>query len=83
MVRFSTQQAAIDASRKANGCEGEGVTCGSRCTLFNSTRQAPVMTFIYDGGHVFNPAVKSLIVEFFKNHPRVNKRSFSSTMGAV
>ncbi len=29
------------------------------------------MTFIHDGGRVFVPAVKSIIVKFFKDDPRV------------
>jgi polyhydroxybutyrate depolymerase len=71
VVRFSNQQAAIDRALDVNGCEKEGTAYGDKCTLFHSTREAPVMTFIHDGGHAFVPAVKSLIVQFFKNHPRV------------
>jgi polyhydroxybutyrate depolymerase len=71
LVRFTGQQAAIDRACKANGCEKEGASCGDSCTLFRSTRQAPVMTFIHDGGHVFVPEVRSLIVQFFKNHSRI------------
>jgi polyhydroxybutyrate depolymerase len=71
LVRFTSQQAAIDAAREVNGCENVGVACGDQCTLFNSARQAPVMTLIHDGGHLFVPAVRSLIVEFFKSHPQI------------
>ena len=71
LVRFANQEAAIDAAREVNRCENKGVPCGNQCTRFNSTRQAPVMTFIHDGGHTFIPEVKPLIVEFFKNHPRI------------
>ena len=71
LVRFISQRAAIDAAREVNGCENVGVACGDQCRLFSSTRQAPVMTFIHEGGHVFVPEVRPLIVEFFKSHPRV------------
>jgi polyhydroxybutyrate depolymerase len=71
LVRFTTEQAAINAAGEVNGCEKKGVACGDQCILFNSPWHAPVMTFIHDGGHVFIPAVRSLIVEFFKNHPRI------------
>jgi polyhydroxybutyrate depolymerase len=72
LVRFSKQEAAINAAREVNGCEKNGTGCGDKCLLFTSTRQAPVMTFIHDGDHVFVPAVKPLIVEFFKTHSRIS-----------
>jgi polyhydroxybutyrate depolymerase len=70
-VQFSAQEAAMDAARNVNGCEKNGITCGDKCLLFTSTRQAPVMTFIHDGDHVFVPEVKPLIVAFFKAHSRI------------
>ena len=70
LARFDNQQAAIDVTLEVNGCEKKAVARGDSCSLFNSTLEAPVMTFIHDGGHTFLPEIRSLIVEFFKAHPK-------------
>ena len=70
LVQFNNQQAAMAAALEVNGCEKKAVACEAHCNLFNSTRQAPVMIFIHEGGHTFVPEIRSLIVEFFRTHPK-------------
>ena len=55
LARFEKQQATIDQVRKFNGCAEQGESCGVDCTLYRSTKAAPVETFIHPGGH-FYPA---------------------------
>lgn len=69
LVPFSRQEAAIAAAKSANGCTPNGETCGFDCVSYSSRNNAPVVTFIHDGGHRFAPEVRSLIVQFFQRHP--------------
>ena len=74
LVPFATQQDAIAAALKLNGCEAEGRACGENCTIFDSLQShMPVATFIHSSGHVFVPATKPLIVQFFNEHPELNR----------
>jgi len=70
LARFEKQEATIDQVRKFNGCAERGESCGPSCTLYNSSKAAPVETFVHPYGHFYPPAVTSLIVKFFKEHPR-------------
>ena len=70
LARFEKQQATIDQIRKFNGCAERGESCGPSCTLYKSSKAGPVETFIHPYGHFYPPAVTSLIVKFFKEHPR-------------
>ena len=72
LARFEKQQATIDQLRKFNGCASEGESCGGNCTLYQSTKAAPVETFIHPLGHFYPPAVTPVIVKFFKEHPRAS-----------
>ena len=70
VARFDKQEATIEKVRKFNGCVGQGNACGDNCTIYDSTKGAPVATFIHPFGHIYPPQVTSLIVKFFQEHPR-------------
>ena len=69
LVKFAWQQLTMTAVRKVNGCAAAGEPWAKQCTLYPSTLGTPLVTFIYPGGHQFNPAAPELIVKFFKEHP--------------
>jgi len=70
LAKFEKQEATIEQVRKFNGCAGEGESCGENCTIYNSTKRAPVATFIHPLGHLYPTQVTPLIVKFFQDHPR-------------
>jgi polyhydroxybutyrate depolymerase len=70
LVPFERQEQTIAEARRLNGCSDQGEACGLGCTLYRSSKGAPVETFIHPGGHLFPPAVGPLIVKFFKEHSR-------------
>jgi polyhydroxybutyrate depolymerase len=70
LARFEKQQATMDQIRKFNGCADQGESCGENCTLYSSSKGAPLETFIHSGGHFYPPSVTPLIVKFFQDHPR-------------
>jgi polyhydroxybutyrate depolymerase len=69
LVKFAWQKLTMNAVRAINGCTTNGVAWDKQCTLYPSTNGAPLVTFIYPGGHEFNRAAPALIVKFFKEHP--------------
>jgi polyhydroxybutyrate depolymerase len=72
LARFSRQQETIEQIRKFNGCAAKGEPCGSNCTIYSSSKGAPVATFIHPFGHVYPPPVTPLIVKFFQEYPRAH-----------
>lgn len=68
---FGKQEATIEKIQSFNGCANAGEPCGADCTLYNSTKNAPVATFIHPLGHLYPPQVTPVIVKFFADHPRV------------
>lgn len=70
LAKFEKQKATIEALRKFNGCAGQGESCGPNCTIFSSSKGAPVETMIHPGGHMYVPQFTPLIVKFFHDHPR-------------
>ena len=52
---FNNQQDSIELARTANNATGVGQPCGPICTLYPSTSQTPVKTFIHPGGHEYPP----------------------------
>lgn len=67
-VPFQEQLHAIKTAREVNGDLEDGVTCGNRCTVYSSSKAAPVMTYIHAGGHVYPPGASEMIVKFFQSH---------------
>ena len=70
LVRFEIQQRAIAAVRAINGCEDQGKEWDKGCTIYPSSKEAPVVTFIHPGGHNYPAEAPLLIVKFFKEHVR-------------
>jgi polyhydroxybutyrate depolymerase len=69
LVKFKWQELTMAAVRKNNGCTTNGESWDKQCTIYPSNGGAPLVTFIFPGGHRFNPAAPALIVKFFKEHP--------------
>jgi polyhydroxybutyrate depolymerase len=70
LVKFELQQRAVAAVRTFNGCEEQGKEWDKGCTLYPSSKDAPVVTFIHPGGHNYPSEAPTLIVKFFKEHAR-------------
>jgi polyhydroxybutyrate depolymerase len=69
-VPFENQKKTIEAVKAANGCEGPGTEWAKGCTLYKSTKGAPVVAFIHPGTHMYPKEAPELIVKFFKEHTR-------------
>jgi polyhydroxybutyrate depolymerase len=67
-IPFADQKEAMEAARQANGATGKGEPCGLLCTSYASTKGAPVMTLIHNGGHVYPLEVSQMIVDFFRQY---------------
>lgn len=63
---FAAQQRTMAAVRTTNGCASTGTLWGRYCTLYPSTKNAPVVTCIHPNGHEFPAAAPALMVRFFK-----------------
>ena len=74
LVRFAWQNATFAAVRRFNGCTDEGKPYAKEgvleATLFSSTKGAPLVTAIHQGGHEYPKGSSELIVRFFKENPR-------------
>jgi polyhydroxybutyrate depolymerase len=68
-IPFENQKAAMEMARQENGATGPGQRCGAGCVVFMSTKNAPVMTVIHGGGHIYPGGTSQMIVKFFKDHP--------------
>lgn len=69
LVKFVWQERVMNVVKKINGCAATGEAWDKQCTLYPSKSGTPLVTFIFPGGHQFNPAAPALIVKFFKEHP--------------
>jgi polyhydroxybutyrate depolymerase len=70
LVKYEWQVRAIAAVREFNGCEETGKDWDKGCTIYASSKEAPVVTFIHSGGHGYPADGPALIVKFFKEHAR-------------
>src|SRR4029079_784170 len=70
LVKFELQKRAVEEVRKFNGCEETGKDWDKGCTIYASSKDAPVVTFIHPGGHNYAAEGPALIVKFFKEHAR-------------
>ncbi len=72
IVPFANQQRTMVAVRRINGCEEEGTPWAKDCTRWSSTKGAPFVGMVIDGGHDYPREAPPLIVRFFKEQaPRV------------
>ena len=69
VVRFSDQEAAIAVAIEVNGVDAT-TDCGAGCTVYGADTDAPVMTWIHDGAHVYPRGTSERIVAFFRGHSR-------------
>jgi polyhydroxybutyrate depolymerase len=71
LVKFEWQQHTLEAVRKLNQCgEGKPWTDENGCTIYESTVNAPVVTFIHSGTHAYPAKAPAIIVKFFKQNPQ-------------
>lgn len=71
IVHLSDQKETIRTVLRWNGCPAGGEPCGNGCTLYASSKGAPVVTMIHPGGHVFPAWAGERIARFFRAHPRI------------
>ncbi len=70
LVKFDNQQRSLAAVRTLNGCEEQGKEWDKGCTLYPSSKNAPLITFIHPGGHGYPAEAPALIAKFFKEQTR-------------
>jgi polyhydroxybutyrate depolymerase len=70
LVTFAMQERAIAAVKALNGCEAGGKDWAKGCTIYESPKGAPLVTFIHPGDHKYPDEAPPLIVRFFKEHAR-------------
>ena len=68
LVRFPLQERTMQAVRVINGCEGAGKEWAKDCMLYASSKNAPFVAMIHDGGHKYPAEAPPLIVKFFQQH---------------
>jgi len=77
LVKFAWQQATFVAVRRFNGCAEEGQPWAKEgvleATIYASSKGAPLVTAIHDGGHEYAKGSTELIVRFFKENPKPAK----------
>jgi polyhydroxybutyrate depolymerase len=71
LVPFGVQMRAVNAIKTFNGCEETGKEWETkRCTLYPSSKDAPVVTYVHPGTHLYPSEGPALIVKFFKEYAR-------------
>ncbi len=70
VVPTATQMRVIEEIKKLNGCEGDGEEWAEGCTLYPSTKGAPIVVLTHDGGHKYPAEAPALIVNFFKERTK-------------
>lgn len=67
IVPFAGQERTMAAVRRINGCtDDDGKPWAKDCTRWDSTKRAPFVAMIVDGGHEYPREAPPLIVRFFK-----------------
>jgi polyhydroxybutyrate depolymerase len=66
LVKFSVQKLAMQAVRNRNGCDAQGTEWAPGCTLYASSKGAPLITFIHGGTHKYPAEAPALIARFFQ-----------------
>jgi polyhydroxybutyrate depolymerase len=72
IVKFSWQERTFENVRAANACTSEGkpwaAEGGLTATLYESSKSAPLVTVLHEGGHEYPKGSSALITRFFKEH---------------
>ena len=79
LVKFAWQERMIDAVLKVNQCDRDGTKGGEHLTRYASKIDAPLVTYIHDGGHGFPREAPQVIVDFFKARPTAAAKSSEAT----
>ena len=67
IVLFARQERTMAAVRRINGCpDDEGKPWAKDCMRWDSSKRAPFVAMIVDGGHEYPREAPPLIVRFFK-----------------
>lgn len=66
LVKFSWQQRTMEEVRRINGCAMEPLAWGERGQWYRSSKEAPFVSYVHPGGHLFPSEAPSVIVRFFK-----------------
>jgi polyhydroxybutyrate depolymerase len=70
LVKFEAQLRAVGILRTLNGCDDQGKDWEKGCTLYPSSKDAPVVVFVHPGGHQYPAEGPALIVKFFKSQAK-------------
>jgi polyhydroxybutyrate depolymerase len=70
IVPFAAQERIIQSIRVINECAEEGTEWNKLGTQYASKKNAPVVTYLYDGGHEYPAAGPELTAKFFQEHQR-------------
>ena len=77
LVKFAWQQATFAAVRRFNGCAEEGQPWAKEgvldATIYASSKGAPLVTAIHEGGHEYAKGSTELIIRFFKENAKSAK----------
>jgi len=70
IVSYDGQVRTVESVRKVNGCDEKGTEWAKECTLYKSSKGAPVVWLVHDGGHQYAAQAPALFVRFFKEHSK-------------
>ena len=71
LVKFEWQKRLLDEVQKINQCAaGQPWENEKLCTLYPSNINAPLVTYIHPGGHVYPRDAQPLVVKFFQEHTK-------------
>jgi polyhydroxybutyrate depolymerase len=77
IVKFAWQQMTFAAVRRFNGCSEEGKPWAKEgvldAAIYASSKGAPLVTAIHEGGHEYAKGSTELIVRFFKENSKPSK----------
>ncbi len=66
IVPVASQMRAVAAAQAVDGATTGGQACGQGCTLYPSSKGAPVEMIVHAGGHTVPPGAAAKIVDFLK-----------------
>lgn len=70
LVTFASQQRSLETVKALNGCGEVGKDWAPGCTLYASSKDAPLVAFIHAGDHKYPAEAPALIVKFLKDQAR-------------
>ena len=70
LVKFEWQEKTIERVKELNGCDPSGKEWAKYCTLYPSSKNAPLVACIHPGTHQFPAFAPELMVKFFQMHSK-------------